>query len=455
MEVSKRKQDDIGNVMENQRIIYIFRLSIPLFAELVLKLLVGSVNTLMLSRISDDAAASVAVSNQILNVILVFSTMIASGSMILANQAIGAKAYGERKEIVTFGFMLSMSIGVGFCLITIIFAEPLVRMIGLEDVLVEDAVQYLRIVGGTCVVQFVSAYCSVHLRCSGKFVLPMISTIGINVLNILGSFFIITGFWGIKGVMGISLIRAVSECVGGVILFIPFLRYSDDFLTFRRLNIKKHMGEIFGISTGIGIESFSYMIAKLITVTFITALPAAVLAAKTYAQMISGYNYLLGAAIAQASQIVIGQMIGAKRFDEAEWLAKKTAGIAFISNFFFSVIFLIFYRQILGVFTSSEDVISIVHQVMEIDVLIAIGRSQGHIYGHALKSAGYIVKPMMIAVLGIWGFSVGVGFILTVICKWGIVGIWTGEMLDEWIRAGLLYRLWKRKKWIMRETEIK
>lgn len=91
---------------------------------------------------------------------------------------------------------------------------------------------------------------------------------------------------------------------------------------------------------------------------------------------------------------------------------------------------------------------------MAIDVLIAIGRSQGHAYGHALKAAGYVIKPMIIAILGIWGLSVGVGFILTVVCKLGIKGIWIGEMIDEWIRAGLLYSLWIRKKWIAEEQNF-
>ena len=61
--------------MNNKTRIHVLRLAIPFFVELVLKTMVGSVNTFMLSHISDHAAASVAVSNQILNIILAFSTM--------------------------------------------------------------------------------------------------------------------------------------------------------------------------------------------------------------------------------------------------------------------------------------------------------------------------------------------------------------------------------------------
>lgn len=440
--------------MSNEGITQILRLAIPLFVELVLKTLVGSVNTLMLSRISDSAAASVAVSNQILNVILAFSTMFASGSMIITNQAIGAADQKEKKEVTVLGAIFSVSIGAVWSFITLFLAEQLVQIVGLEEALVTDAAQYLRIIGGTCVIQFMSAYCSAHLRCRGRAFLPMISTIGINVLNIVGSFFVVTTSLGAMGVIGISIVRVISECFGLAILVIPILNHSNYFLRFRQLNMKKHIGKMLKISVSFGVEGLSYMMAKLVTVTFITALPVTILSAKTYAQTISSYNYLLGAAIAQASQIVIGHMIGAKKYRESDLLIKKVAGMVFGCNLFFSLLFLLLYRNFLGVFTSSEEVIYIAHQVMAIDVLIAIGRSQGHAYGHALKAAGYVIKPMIIAILGIWGLSVGVGFILTVVCKLGIKGIWIGEMIDEWIRAGLLYSLWIRKKWIAEEQNF-
>lgn len=434
--------------MGNKGMIQVFRLTIPLFVELVLKTLIGSVNTLMLSRISDSAAASVAVSNQILNVILAFSTMFASGSMIITSQAIGSANKKEEKEVTILGAIFSLSIGAVWSFITLFFSEQLVRIVGLENVLVADAAQYLRIIGGTSVIQFMSAYCSVHLRCRGRAYLPMLSTIGINILNIIGSFLVVSTSLAAIGVVGISIVRVISECFGLFILVIPLFNYPYKSLKFKQLNLKRYMGKLVKISVSFGVEGLSYMIAKLVTVAFITTLPITVLSAKTYAQTISSYNYLLGAAVAQASQIVAGHMIGAKSYKESELLIKRVAGIILGCNLFFSVMFLLLYKKLLGIFTSSDEVIYIAHQVMLIDVFIAIGRSQGHAYGHALKAAGYVIKPMIIAILGIWGLSVGAGFVLTVVCKLGIIGIWMAEMIDEWIRAGLLYSLWIRRKWI-------
>lgn len=440
--------------MNNKTRIHVLRLAIPFFVELVLKTMVGSVNTFMLSHISDHAAASVAVSNQILNIILAFSTMLASGTMILANQEIGAGNTKEVREVTTLGAVFSTSVGIILGMISLIFAEPFVRMLGLEEALIADAVWYLKIVGGTCVVQFISAFCSAQLRCIGKAYLAMLSTIGINLINIGGSLWVIMFWTGGRGVIGISIVRAISETVGLLFLLVPFYKYFNYFLAIRYFISWKYVGAILKTSVSFGVESLSYMLAKLITVSFITALPVEILSAKTYAQTISSYNYLLGTAFAQASQIMVGQLIGAGKDREAEWLIQKTAVIALCSNLFFSLLFLAFYKHILGIFTSSAVVIHAAHQVMKLDVLIAVGRSLGHVYGNALKATGYVLKPMIIAIIGIWGFSVGSGYLFSVTCSLGIVGIWIGEIMDEWIRAVLLAGLWLRKKWVPKRRMV-
>ena len=434
--------------MNDKTMIHALSLAVPFFVELVLKTMVGSVNTLMLSRISDHAAASVAVSNQILNMILAFSTMLSSGTMVLANQEIGAGNTKGVREITTLGAVFSTSAGILFGIVSLILAEPFVRLLGLEDALIADAVWYLKIVGGTCVVQFISAFCSAQLRCIGKAYLAMLSTIGVNLINIGGSLWVLLFWIGGKGVIGISVVRAISETVGLLFLLVPFYKYFDHFFAMRHFIPWKHAGAILKTSVSFGVESLSYMLAKLITVGFITALPVEILSAKTYAQTISSYNYLLGAAFAQASQIMVGQLVGAGKNRDAERLTRKTAGIALCSNLIFSMLFLLFYKDILGIFTSSAVVIHAAHQVMKLDVLIAVGRSLGHVYGNALKATGYVLGPMIIAIIGIWGFSVGSGFLFSVICSLGIVGIWIGEMMDEWIRAVLLAGLWFRKKWV-------
>lgn len=68
----------------------VLKIAVPIFLEQILKSLMGTVNTFMVSLISDSASAAVGVTSQILNVVMVASFMMSTGTAILENQMIGA-----------------------------------------------------------------------------------------------------------------------------------------------------------------------------------------------------------------------------------------------------------------------------------------------------------------------------------------------------------------------------
>ena len=66
----------MANRSEKGRIT-LLSLSIPIVIEQVLRSLMGTINTFMLSRVSDDASAAAGVANQALNVVIMAATMLA------------------------------------------------------------------------------------------------------------------------------------------------------------------------------------------------------------------------------------------------------------------------------------------------------------------------------------------------------------------------------------------
>ena len=54
---------------------------------------------------------------------------------------------------------------------------------------------------------------------------------------------------------------------------------------------------------------------------------------------------------------------------------------------------------------------------------------------------------MIIAISSIWVLNVGLSYVFTVLCKWGIIGIWLGAASDEWFRGLCVMTLWQTKKW--------
>lgn len=424
-------------------------LAIPILLEQILRSLMGTVNTFMLSRFSDEASAAVGVANQILNVVIIASTMLASGAAVVVNQNLGAGKKREAAQITMNSVSVSAVIGFALSLFTVSLSGRLVRMMGLEENLIGDAAVYLRIVGISCVIQFVSAMIATHFRCRGKAQVSMLVIAFNNAVNLLGSFLVIEGKLPVTGVAGIACVRLFSEAMGLLLIGGLFARQEWDLRRGDLLHIKgEYLKQIVSLGFMSGMEGVSFTLAQLVTTRFITALPTAVLSAKVYTQTINNYTYMAGLSIGQAAQILAGHLIGAGKTEEVYRFIRKSWLYIFLCNLAFSGGFFLCSSRLVGLFTDSAEIRDIARMLFFIDIFICAGRSLNHSFNYGLRSAGYVFWPMVIANTSIWIVSVGMGYVLTVPLGFGIVGLWAAQSADEWFRGLCAMMLWLKKKWV-------
>ena len=426
----------------------VLRIAVPIFLEQILKSLMGTVNTFMVSRVSDSASAAVGVTSQILNVVMVASFMMSTGTAILENQMIGA---GKREETARLmnSIALSAMIGAVISAVTVIFSGQLVYAMGLSSELIEDGETYLRTVGLTCVFQFVSAMVSTHLRCHGKATEPLIVIIANNIINFAGCLMVLEGWLPFSGVRGIGISRFAAETCGVILTMVLFMRQKwgqklrDLFRPDARM-----LGRLLRYGIMSGTEGICYMTAQLVTTRFITGFPTAVLSAKVYTQSVNNYAYMSGNAIGQAAQIVSGQYIGAGKKEDAYRFIRKAWVAVFVLNVIGSSLFLLFSDSIIGIFTDSSEIKAIAKTLFAVDIITCAGRSMNHSFNFGLRSAGHVFWPMLIAAVSIWTFDVGLGYLLAIVLEIGVAGIWIAQATDEWIRGLLAAFQWEKKLWM-------
>lgn len=425
-------------------------LALPILAEQILRLLMGTVNTLMLSRYSDDAVAAVGVSNQVLNVVIIAATMIASGAAVIINQNLGAGRDKEAHVISMNSLSISACVGLFFSAILITFAHPIIVGMGLQPGLRPDAIAYLRIVGYSCVIQFVSAMMTTHFRCRGDARKPMFVIAFNNCVNLAGCCMVVFRPFEtpLSGVSGVAMIRLASEVLG--LLLIGTLYARQGWLRDRRSLWHVRMDNlrlILRLGFLSGAEGISFSMGQLVTTGFLTAFGAVALSTKMYVQTVSSYTYLAGLSIGQATQIMSGHLLGAGRLDEADRFVKRSWRYILSCNVAFSMIMFLLAKPIIGLFTDAAQVLDLAKNLLLIDVFICMGRSFNHSFNYGLRSAGYVFVPMVVANSSIWLVNVGIGYVLSVVLGWGVFGIWVAQMLDEWIRGLFAMGFWLSKRW--------
>ena len=69
------------------------------------------------------------------------------------------------------------------------------------------------------------------------------------------------------------------------------------------------------------------------------------------------------------------------------------------------------------------------------------------IFISSLKGAGDVKFTVQIGILSMWGFGVFCAYILGLKIGIGILGVWIGMSLDEWIRGLIMSIRWKSRAW--------
>ncbi|WP_335870040.1 MATE family efflux transporter [Bacillus sp. 2205SS5-2] len=437
---------------KNQKKLTLFSLTWPIFIEIFLHMLMGNADTLMLSQFSDESVAAVGVANQILSIIIVMFGFVATGTSILIAQNLGAKNDGTAGEISVVALGANLVFGLALSGVLLLFSQPLLMLMDLPGELLPEAAIYLKIVGGFAFIQALIMTVGAIIRSYGFTRDAMYITLGMNALNAFGNYVFIFGAFGapILGVKGVAISTITSRLIGLIVaLFLMYKRTNSTFTILSLFKLpKSHLSNLLRIGVPSAGEHLSYNGSQIVITYFITMLGTQALTTKVYTQNIMMFIFLFSFAISQGTQILIGHQVGAQKFEQAYQRCIKSLRIGITISFFMSVIFSIFSKNLLAIFTDNPEIIASGSVLIFLTIILEPGRSFNLVIINALRAAGDVKYPVFIGILSMWGVSVTLSYILGIYFGLGLVGVWMSFIVDEWLRGLIMLRRWKSKVWI-------
>ena len=441
---------------ENKRIKKkLLRITWPIFIESLLLSTLGTVDTFMVSRYSDSAVAAVGISNQIINMINLFFVVITSGTSILVAQYIGANREGKKNnEIiqlcgVSIGF--NALIGLLLSLVLSCFGIGFLKLLNTSSDILYLANDYLKYVGGFIFIQAISMTITAILRPHGLVKICMYVTLFVNVLNAILNYVLIFGKFGAPelGVVDSALGTTISKCIGLCILCVViyvqiFKGYSIKLLW--PLPIK-HLKNVMSIGIPSAGENMSYSLAQLVLMSFINSISVETVTTRSYVINIVNFAVLFSAALAQGNGIIVGRLVGERKNTAALNFGMYSIKTAILLSTGMAGLFAILGHPLMRIFTENQEIIKLGAIVIAIDVILEVGRATNVVGIGALKAVGDVRFPVYIGVLSMWAIAVGLGYILSIKCGLGLIGIWIGLTCDECFRAILVIYRWKNRKW--------
>lgn len=430
----------------------VFVLSVPLFIELFMQIMVGNVNQMMLAPHGTDPAAAVGNALQILNIITIALSAMGTASTVLVTRVLGnASSKRTISEIATVALVVNMALGALMTAVLFAFWPQFFSWLHIDATLWGMGSSFLLIVGSTTILQGAFFAITALLRSFARVGDVMGASLAMNAVNVGVGLVLVNGLGGVPalGVEGTAAANVAARVVGLGLAAFMLLRHTDVRPSPRLLRPfpKKTLKNMLGVGIPSSGEQMNYDLAQIVILSFINVLGTTVVTVKVYCSMLASIAYLYSIALSQATQIVLGYLFGAGKFDIVRrrvWMADLIAAVlttAVLLTLWWN------FDAVVGLLTADPVVHELGRQIMLVEVFLGIGRSLNIVMVRALIALGDVRTPVTVNVAFSWVFAVGGGWLLGIGWGWGLVGMWIAMCIDEWLRAGFLIATFARGGW--------
>lgn len=407
---------------------------VPLFFEQLLVMLVGIVDTFVVSYVSEAAVSGVSLVNMFNTIFIYLFTALASGGAVVISQYLGSRDEKNTIESSSQLLMFSTWFSIILAVLVLIFNRGLLRLLfgSVENSVMEACITYLRISAYSFpALAIYNAGASLY-RSMGKTDVTMYISIISNVINVIGNFigvFILHA--GVAGVAYPSLIaRAFSAVVITVLLFNKKYEAHYEKESLVKLD-RRLLSKILKIAIPNGIENGIFQLVKVALSSVVALFGTYQIAANGVAQSIWSLAALIGVTMGPVYITVIGQCMGANDIDSAKYYFKKLTKLTLVLSivwnllvFAITPVFMQFYAL------SDQTKYLIVILVLIHNIFNTVAFPFSGPLSNGLRATGDVKYTMIVSiastVLGRFIFSI----IFAIYFNMGVIGIVFAMCLD-------------------------
>ncbi|MBN2979994.1 MATE family efflux transporter [Cohnella algarum] len=432
----------------------LWALSWPVFIELLLQTLLGTVDTIMVSRISDEAVAVVGFANQLFNALNTLFMTIATGAGILVAQRLGMKRGEDARTIAIMAVSACALVGMALSVVLYAFASPIAGLLNVSDELLPLWNVYVSHLGGGMFLTALIAVLGTVIRNTGNTRGPMYISIAMNVIHIVLNYGFIFGALGMPkwGLLGVTVSGNLSKLFAAAILLYLFVFAFERTIRIRDFRVfdASLFKEVLKIGWPLGINMSCWVFSQLAIYAFLADLGDKELAARTYMNTLESFCFMLGSAIALAVQIQIAHLFGAGNIREAYRAAYRALaiGLGFVAAC--ALLLFLFGRPMLGLFTKDGEIVAMGVSLLGLNLLLQPGKMLNMALGNSLNAVGDTRFTMYISIGSMSVIATGCSYWLGLHAGWGLIGIYCCMIADEYVRGILSLIRWRGKKFLLK-----
>ena len=432
----------------------VLALSYPLIVANLSQIVLGLVDTAMISRVSTEALAAAAVAASV-NI----AASMLFGGWATAAQVIAARRFGEGRQaavgqLLDISLLVGVGAGIVVCLFLSIGAGPLLAAFGLSEAVRAEGVPYLRILALAAPLAAVTAMLRAVYAGVGETGVAMRMTLLVNVINIpLNYVLIFVVGWGLMGA-GIGTVIAVAVGCAYMGQF-GWRRFRDTYelFGFRRL---RHHRQVLPRLWSIGWPETAMLFLgyanNVLVLWIVAALGTTVIAGMQVVTNVQQVLWTMVWALSSGVSILVGQSLGSG--DERAVALTERAGLLLMAALpaIFLAPALAAPSLILHLLTPDGGVVAEASRALPFLALQVPFMASSMVLAAVLRAAGDSKWVLYASTASSYLVMVPLSWLLAGPVGWGLPGVYVAGMAFFAARTAVSW--WRYRQGAWRTAEV-
>ncbi|MEX2152096.1 MAG: MATE family efflux transporter [Gemmatimonadaceae bacterium] len=428
-------------------------IAVPVVIVQVGLMLMGVVDTLMVGHVSSNALAAVALGN-----LYFFNTIVIGMGALMALDPLVAQAVGANDHLgvtrsVQRGLILALLLGI-VTMIPMLPAAAALRFFRQPEAVIPDAAAYVRISAAGVVPFLAFVVLRQSLQAIGRLAPIVLTIVLANVLNAGLNWILIFGHLGAPrlGVTGSAIATVIGRwaMLGLLLAFAwrdlrPHLRTLD-----RATLVPAPLWRMLLFGLPIGLQQFLEYSAFGAIGLLMGTFGAVQVASHQIALNLAALTFMVPLGVSAAAAVRVGHAVGA----EDVVRSRRAARIAYVLGAGFmtstAVLFLVFPRQLAGLYTTEATLIAIAGSLIPIAGVFQVFDGLQAVGAGVLRGLGDTRVPLIAMLSGYWLIGVPVSVLLAFQTGLGPQGLWWGFVAG--LASVAIFLLWRVRALLRRDV---
>lgn len=382
----------------------LLRFAMPLLLTGVLQLFYNAADIVVVGRFSgSDSLAAVGSTGSAVNLIINIFTGLSVGTAVAVSKAFGANDVKELSRTVHTSFLLSIILGIFVGVLGFFISKPLLHAMGTPDNVMPKASLYLKIYFAGMPLNMIYVFGTAILRSVGDTKRPLYYSAVSGILNIVLNLIFVIFFK--MDVAGVATATIIAQALSGI-LVIKCLTNSVSSYRVDIKSLKIHKDELLlmiRIGLPAGLQGTVFSLSNVVIQSSVNLFGSVIMAGNAAAANLEGFIYISMNSLYHAALTMSGQNYGAGNFKRIKHGTLLCSTVVTCIGLSLGMLFLVFGRQMLGIYSTDPAVISAGMDRAKIifSTYFLCGLMEAMV--GSLRGLGYSVMPMIVSLLGACG----------------------------------------------------